>query len=300
MNHTARGHLSAIFCVIVWGTTFVSTKVLLNQLTPIEILFIRFTLGFAALNLLYPKRFIVENKHHELLFAAAGLCGVTLYFLLENIALTYTFASNVGIIVSVAPFFTAIVAKIVFKNQHLSVTFYIGFILAMTGIVIISLNGSKVLKLNPLGDILCVTATLFWAFYCAICKKISEFHYNTIQATRRIFLYGILFMVPPLFFMDFSPTLETLLKPTILFNLLFLSLFASALCFVFWNYALKHIGPVKTSVYLYASPVITIAFAAIVLNEPVTKTMVVGTILTLLGLVASQYTYKPKIQTADN
>ena len=110
-NETALGHVLTLMTIIIWGTTFVSTKVLLEAFTPIEILFFRFTLGYLSLWAIYPRKGTYGTLRQELLFAAAGLCGVTLYFLLENIALTYTFASNVGVIISIAPFFTAFLAN---------------------------------------------------------------------------------------------------------------------------------------------------------------------------------------------
>ena len=99
------GHLTALFTVLIWGTTFISTKVLLDDFQPVEILFIRFALGLAALFIACPQRMRGVTRRQELLFAGAGLCGVCLYYLLENIALTYTLASNVGVILSVIPFF---------------------------------------------------------------------------------------------------------------------------------------------------------------------------------------------------
>lgn len=103
-NQRSAGHLAALFTVLIWGTTFISTKVLLADFQPAEILFFRFALGFAALLLVCPRRLELNDPRQELLFAAAGLCGICLYYLLENIALTYTMASNVGVIISVAPF----------------------------------------------------------------------------------------------------------------------------------------------------------------------------------------------------
>lgn len=103
-NKRSAGHQAALFTVIIWGTTFISTKVLLADFQPEEILFFRFALGFAALLLVCPRRLELEDPRQELLFAVAGLCGIYLYYLLENIALTYTMASNVGVIISVAPF----------------------------------------------------------------------------------------------------------------------------------------------------------------------------------------------------
>ena len=100
----AAGHLAALLTIIIWGTTFISTKVLLTSFQPVEILFFRFVLGFFALLAACPRRLKSASLIQELTFAGAGLCGVCLYYLMENIALTYTMASNVGVIISVAPF----------------------------------------------------------------------------------------------------------------------------------------------------------------------------------------------------
>lgn len=107
-QNKATGHLSALLTILIWGTTFISTKVLLVDFQPIEILFFRFVMGLFALLVVYPHRMKGTTGKQELTFVFAGLCGVCLYYLLENIALTYTMASNVGVIISVAPFFTAI------------------------------------------------------------------------------------------------------------------------------------------------------------------------------------------------
>ena len=111
------GHLTAALTILIWGTTFISTKVLLEDFQPIEILVFRFVIGFVLLLLLSPRKLKTTGTGEELLFAGAGLCGICLYYLLENIALTYTLASNVGVIISAAPFFTAILAHILMKEQ---------------------------------------------------------------------------------------------------------------------------------------------------------------------------------------
>ena len=162
-NETALGHVLTLMTIIIWGTTFVSTKVLLEAFTPIEILFFRFTLGYLSLWAIYPRKGTYGTLRQELLFAAAGLCGVTLYFLLENIALTYTFASNVGVIISIAPFFTAFLANWLLDGEPLRKRFFVGFAAALTGIILIGLNGNFVLKLNPVGDILATLAAVVWA-----------------------------------------------------------------------------------------------------------------------------------------
>ena len=287
-NPQATGHLSALVTLLIWGPTFISTKVLLVAFQPVEILFIRFVLGLIALILVCPHRLKGTTPRQELTFAAAGLCGVCLYYLLENIALTYTLASNVGVILSVAPFFTAILSHVVFQGtEKLRPSFFGGFLLAMAGIALISFNGSA-LSLNPMGDLLALLAALVWACYSILTKKISGYGYSTLITTRRVFCYGIAFMIPAMFLFDVQWELSALAQPVYLLNLIFLGLGASALCFVTWNTAVKLLGPVRTSVYIYMSPVITVVTSALILHEPVTPLAAGGMVLTLAGLFLSE------------
>ena len=282
------GHIVAFFTVFVWGTTFISTKVLLRTFSPVEILFIRFLLGYLALWLVFPKKLTLASPKQEWYFAAAGLCGVTLYYLMENIALTMTLASNVGVIISIAPFFTAVCSCLFLGEKRPGARFFIGFLISMAGISLISFNGSSELSLNPAGDLLSIGAAIVWALYSTITKKISAWGHPTVLTTRRTFFYGIVFMIPSLFFMDFHVVPEDFMSAVNMGNLIFLSFCASAMCFVTWNMAVRILGTVKTSVYIYMTPVVTTVCSALILKEPVTASAAAGIALTLAGLFLSE------------
>ncbi|WP_151734925.1 DMT family transporter ['Paenibacillus yunnanensis' Narsing Rao et al. 2020] len=286
MNRNTGGHLVALLTILVWGTTFVSIKMLLEAFSPTEILLFRFVLGYATLWLIYPKPLKLAHKRQEIYFIGAGLCGVMLYYFLENIALTYTFASNVGVIVSIGPFFTGIFAHFLLKGEKLSGNFLIGFLFAVAGIILIGFNGAA-LQLHPLGDLLAVLAAAVWAVYSILTKTISGFRYNIIQTTRRTFGYGLIFMLPAVFWSDFSLNLERFAERDNLLNLLFLGFIASAMCFVTWSQSVKILGVVRSSVYIYIVPVVTVITSAIVLRERITGLAMLGTALTLLGLFLS-------------
>lgn len=283
---TTSGHIAALLTILIWGTTFISTKLLLRDFTPIEILCIRFVLGYAGLLLIRP-RMLKTKPGQEKFFILAGLCGVTLYFLFENIALTYTMASNVGVLVAVSPFFTALFSGFWFREGTLRPSFFVGFAVAMAGIVLISLNG-RALSLNPKGDLLALAAAVTWAAYSVLTRKIGEFGYDVVRTTRRIFFYGLLLMVPALCALGFSPSVKALLQPENLFGLLYLGLGASAACFVSWSFAVGRLGTVRTAVYIYLVPVVTVITAALLLREPVTPLAAVGTLLILAGLALSE------------
>ena len=288
------GQAATLVTILIWGTTFISTKVLLDTLSPVEILFLRFSLGYLALWLAAPRRLRLTDRRQEGLFALAGLCGVTLYYGFENLALSATRASNVGVIISIAPFFTVLFSAVFLKEKRPGLRFFAGFLIAMAGIMLISFNQEAV-EIHPVGDGLAVLAAVIWAVYCLLSRRISELGYNVLLATRRTFFYGLLFMLP-LTFTQFSVSLPTILRPEILFNLVFLGLGASALCFVTWNLAVGILGSVKTSVTIYIVPVITAVASALVLHEPLTPKVILGLALTLGGLVLSQKTNQEKEQ----
>ena len=293
-TNTARGHLAALLTIAIWGTTFISTKVLLEDFQPVEILFIRFLMGYLALWIACPRRLRGVTGRQEGLFALAGLCGVCLYYLLENIALTYTMASNVGVIISVSPCFTALLTHFLMRGEdRLRPTFFAGFAVAMAGICLISFNGSA-LALDLRGDLLALLAAFVWACYALLTRKIGALGHPTVLTTRRTFFYGLVFMLPALALSGARPDLARLLDPVDLGNLLFLGLGASALCFVTWNFAVKALGAVKTSVYIYLVPVITVAASVAILDEPFTWMTGAGTALTLMGLLLSEGRFQRK------
>lgn len=282
------GHVLACGTQIMWGATFVSTKVLLDYFLPAEVLFTRAVLAFLALLIVYPHHLKLKNPRQEFAFAGAGLFGIVLYFMLENTALTMTYASNVGIIVACAPFFVAVMVGFFFKNEKSGIYFYIGFVIAIAGVILISLNGQKILNLNPLGDGLAFLAMISWGAYSALVKKIGEWDYPTVAVTRRIYFYGIIFLIPILIQQNASWDLRLLKNPQVAGNFLFLGLGASATGFLLWNLATKWIGAVKTSVYIYVSPVVTVALSVFVLHEKMTVVSVLGSVLIFVGLVVSQ------------
>jgi drug/metabolite transporter (DMT)-like permease len=283
-----KAHILAFITISIWGTTYISTKMLLKEFTPTEILFFRFLLAYGALLIAKPARIPYKGVKEELLFAAAGLCGVSLYFTLQNTSLVYTLASNAGVLISVAPFFTAILSWFLLKGEPLHKSFFIGFAFSIVGIVLISFNGNFILELNPLGDFLAIISAVAWASYSVLMKKISGLNYPVLLCTRKVFFYGIILLIPILPFLDFHWNLIRFTSPSNVFHILFLGLGASALCFVTWNYAVGVLGAVRTSVYIYVNPVITVITSALFLHERITAVAMAGVVLILAGLSLSE------------
>ncbi|MCF0192283.1 MAG: DMT family transporter [Prevotella sp.] len=277
-------HFLAALVAIVWGVTFVSTKVLLaNGLTPAAIFALRFSLAYAVLLLFSHKRILCESLKDELLMAALGMTGGSLYFLTENMALEHTTATNTSLIVCSCPLFATILIYFFFKEQ-LSKRQMIGGVLAFIGMAVVVLNGQFVLHLSPLGDLLALGACLCWAVYSVVMRLLAD-RYETSFINRKIFFYGLLTIIP--WFIAFPeqiPSLKAMAEPVVVGNLLFLALIASLVCYCLWTVCMKHIGVIEATNYVYLNPIATVVAAYIVLAEQITVWFIAGTVLILLGL----------------
>ena len=217
----SKGHFLGLFYAVVWGATFISTKVLLEYLSPLQILFSRFLLGYIALWCLYPHRSPKYGRKAQLLFALAGFLGTFLYFLMENVALQHTTASNVGVLVSLAPFFTAAVSKLENPKLTLSLQFFVGAVLSFVGVLLIVFGDNMSLVINPLGDTLALGAAFVWALYSIVLNKLSVYKAPILVSTRTIFGYGLIFIVAGVLYADDFRYLEAIQTCTLLLSSLF-------------------------------------------------------------------------------
>ena len=287
MKHQNRltGYCFAAFTVVVWGSTFISSKVLLEFYTPAQIMLTRFILAYCALWLLRPKRLALTLKQ-EGVFFLLGLLGCTAYFYTENTALSYTLASNVSIIVAAAPIFTAILAHFAGEERFRASTLA-GFLVAFSGVILVVCNGTFVLKLNPKGDLLALAAAVCWAIYSVLLRRASR-GLDSILVTHRTMFWGIVTALPLVAAEGVPYPMAPLMTASGIANFLFLGLVGSALCFVLWNKAFRILGVVTTNTFIYLMPFITIVAARIFLNEPISPLALLGAVLITAGVVLSQ------------
>lgn len=282
------GHIAAIIVVIIWGTTFVSSKVLLNAgLIPADIFFMRFIIAYLCILALSHKRFFASSWKDELTLFGLGLMGGSLYFLTENMALLYSTSSNVSILVSTTPLVTALVLSLFYKSERMKKRQIAGSLLAFVGVVLVVLNGQLVLHLNPLGDALALSASLTWAFYSLFMRRIMS-RYSPDFITRKVFGYGILTIIPYfLLVQPFSADIAILSQPTVWGNLLFLGFIASTGGYLLWNWVMKQLGAVHSTNYIYLQSLVTMMAGALILHENITLMAIIGALVLILGMVAA-------------
>lgn len=281
-------HIVAFLVVAVWGSTFVFTKLLLlSGLTAAQIFTLRFIIAYLLLlvfSLTRPSfRLMAASVKDELLMVALGITGGSLYFLTENSAMNYTTTTNTSLIVCLCPLFAALLIALFYKSERMRSVQIVGMLMAALGVLVVVLNGHFVLHLSPLGDALAFAACLCWAVYSLLMIPAGK-RYDTVFVTRKVFFYGLLSMIPYFMLRPGFPSMDVVLRPDILSNLLFLGCVASMLCFVAWNWVMKKLGAVIATNYVYFNPVTTVLFAWVMLSEQITIYFLIGTVLILAGM----------------
>ena len=284
-------HLVAFLTVAIWGTTFVWTKLLIiNGLSPAQIFTLRFVIAYVLLlgfSLWRGRhKWFSDSWRDELTMLGLGLTGGSMYFLTENESLRFTTATNTSLIVCSCPLFAMLIIALFYKSERFSARQILGSVVALAGMAVVVLNGHFILHLSPLGDTLAFSACLCWALYTLLMKPVMG-RYPAMFITRKVFFYGILTILPYYIFVPDMPSMDVLLRPAVMWNLLFLGSVASMLCYLTWSWCMKGLGAVVCTNWVYVNPITTIVAAWLILGEQITTYFLVGSVLIITGMYLS-------------
>ncbi|MBR4398706.1 MAG: DMT family transporter [Fibrobacter sp.] len=291
-NSLAFWHILAIATIAFWGTSFVSTKVLLNHgFSAVQIFTLRFAITYLLLLAITHKQFRCKNWKHELILLICGITGCTLYFWAENTALTLSPSSNVSLIVCTNPLLTMIFGGLLYKSERLCKRQILGCLITFVGMVLVVLNGKFILKLSPVGDFLAFTSAMMWAIYSLVIRKLNG-EYSMLFITRKVFFYGALTSIPIMLIENPSIPWQNFEEPVVTLNFLCLTVFSSMFGYVIWNKVLEQLGTVLASNYIYAIPLVTIITAVIALGEHITVIAIAGAAAIVAGMVLAEFKRK--------
>ena len=278
-------HVAAFAMILVWGISFLNTRVLLDAgLTPTEIFVARFTIAYLSLLVICRFKVRLTGWRDELLFVVCGVAGGSAYFIAENTALELTLISDVAVLVSTAPLTTALMGAI---DERISLLTLLGMVIAFVGAVMLALKDGLVWGDSVLGDVLALLAALVWAFYSMALKRLNR-TYTTLFITRKLFFYGVLSALPLLALEDSQLDWNKISQPAVWGNLLYLGLICSMAAYFIWGITVKRIGAVRASNYFYLSPIISMIAAAIWFGERTTVIAYIGCALILAGVVIAE------------
>lgn len=277
-----KGHLLAILTVSIWSSTFILSKILLKDLSPLQILFFRFVITVVFLSVLYPKFKKITSIKEELIFLLTGGC-LALYFFFENSALIHTYSSNVSLIVATIPLITALISAAVYKTHYFNKKSVFGLVIAYGGVFMIIMNGQKLAGIEPIGDLFALLAAIMFAIYTLTMQKIEK-SYHLIEMTRKVMFYGLIVLAIIVLVSKQKLWFDLINNVQLTISILYLGVVASSLAFLMWNKAIQIIGSIATNQYIYLVPVITTIFSAIIFKEKITWITIIGAAFILTGL----------------
>lgn len=280
-----KWHAVAFFTIFIWAITFLTTKSLEETFTNLEILVFRYSLAYVVIWMICPKKPEWYGWKTEGLIILASICGTSFYQYMENLSVYYTTPASVSFITAMAPLFTAIFSKFILKTK-LELKTVIGMIVSIIGVGFISFGDSKIIDTGLLGDMIILFVIWLWAIYTIIIKILSEKEIKGYLLTRKLFFYSLIEMLIPVI-LTFDVKKSDFSVNNI-GGLVFLGIFASAICFFTWNLSVEKLGPVTTSKYLFVMPIITLVAQIVTGMSELSIIAVNGMCLVLAGLIFSQ------------
>ena len=286
-NSKLLPHAEALFAVIVWGASFIATKVALEEISPITIVWLRFLMGVVILGLvvLLRRQLTLPDRKEWGYFALLGFLGITFHQWLQSNALQTSEAGTTAWIVSTTPIFMAVLGWFLLK-ERLGWTKNTGILLAFAGVLVVVSKGNlgsiSIGKFGAPGDVLVLISAVNWSVFSALSRRGLKTYAASLMMFY-IMLLGWLFTT--LLFFTTSGIGEI---PSMTFRswlaVGFLGIFCSGLAYIAWYDALQALSTAQTGVFLYIEPLVAVIVAFFILGEAITPASLVGGAVILFGV----------------
>jgi drug/metabolite transporter (DMT)-like permease len=280
-------YIEALFAVIVWGASFIATKVALKEISPITIVWLRFTMGVVILGIAVAMRrqFTLPDKREWMYFALLGFLGITFHQWLQSNGLQTSEAGTTAWIVSITPVFMALLGWFLLK-ENLGWTKSLGILLAFIGVLVVISKGEissiSIGKFGAPGDILILISAVNWAVFSALSRRGLK-SYPAGLMMFYVMAFGWLFTS-----VLFITTKSSAEINNLTFNgwmgVAFLGIFCSGLAYIAWYDALKALTTAQTGVFLYIEPLVAVVVAFFILGEAIIPASLIGGAVILFGV----------------
>ena len=279
--------LEGLFAVTVWGASFIATKVALQDVSPITVIWLRFAMGVVILGMAVAARgqFALPDRKEWGYFALLGFLGIAFHQWLQSTALLTSRASTTAWIVATTPVFMALLGWLALK-EGLSWFQVAGILLAALGVLLVVTDGNLASlalgRFGQPGDVLVLVSSANWAVFSVLSRR----GLNSQPATRMMFYVMTLgwgftclqLLAGPGFNEVSSLTTHGWL------GVCFLGIFCSGLAYLAWYDALQALPAARLGAFLYLEPPVAVVVAALLLAESVTWAALLGGGIILLGV----------------
>lgn len=282
---TIRYIWKPLVAVIFWGASFVATKILLDSLTPLGIIYIRLILGIVAALLiaLFRKRsFSLEKKDIKGIFILAIISTTHLW--IQVTGMQYTSASNTGWIIGIVPVIMAIMGFLIYK-ERMTLMQFTGALIAFSGLLVLISKGDikSINFISNYGDLLVLGSAFTWSVYSFYGRKVT-LDYPPSLTILYLFITMFVLLTPVTISSHFFKSIN-LLSAIDWSALIFLGIFCSGVAYVLWAESMKELPANRVGAFLYLEPFVTVFTAWLLLNEEITLLMLTSGIVIIIGVI---------------
>ena len=271
--------------VVFWGASFIATKHLLEEISPLAIIYLRLLLGIIFIALVAKKRkrsFVIKPADLKGVFLLALIASFHLW--IQVTGLQYTSAANTGWIIGFAPVFMTIIGFLFF-NEKINALQTSGIIVAFCGLIMLISKGdlSSLNLISNKGDLMILTSAFTWSIYSLVGKKVT-LNYPPIMTILYLFIMMALIISP---FTISVINLNGVLSLSIIgiISILFLGILCSGFSYVIWAEAMKEMPASKVGAFLYLEPFVTVFTAWFFLSEEITLLMMLSGLVIIGGVI---------------
>lgn len=280
-------YVKLMLTAIFWGGTFIAGRVVAKDVGPFSAAFFRFAIASSFLILFTWRidgRLLLPKKRQMVPVILLGLTGVFTYNVFFFKGLKLINAGRASIIIANNPIFIALLSAYFFKEK-LNLIKVIGIIISVTGAIIVISKGNlnEIVQGNiGRGEIYILICVLSWVLYSLIGKVVMS-DLSPISSVSYSCVIGT-------FFLFFPACFEGILNNfhhypiTAWLGIFYLGIFGTVVGFVWYYEGIKQIGPTKASLFINFVPVSAVILAFMILDEPITLSLFIGTILVCAGV----------------
>lgn len=287
MNSEKKGVIAATLAYIIFGLSYLFSKIALNITEPAILLCARFSVTFIILNILVLTGVMKLNLRGKNLIMPifVGLLQPVLYFILENYGLKYTSTSFTGLLSAISPIFTAILGALILKERPTRKQ-WIFICVSILGVLMVSLKSGGGNN-TVLGCVCLIGAYLSGSFYSLLIRRLSD-RFTPFELTYIMFCVGFVFFAGMAFFQYRAEAVPMLISAVnnsqFIISILYLGGLASVGAYLLANYSLSKLPVARSTILGNISTVVSILSGVIIMHDSFTWISVIATILILLGV----------------
>ncbi len=282
-----------VFTTTMWGLSFISTKVLLRRLAPIQIAFLRHAIASVAtwITVAIARPPIRVSLRDLPTMLTAAIVGIPIYYYFENTGLLYLSAATASMITASTPAMTAAIESILYRKR-LPAAGWAGILVSAVGVALVVQSGAVQAGAADaagrshflLGATLLLASAFAWSLYTIFnSPNVASYGALTTNAYQITFATMVLYVTS---LRNGIPWGEVSSSPDILLNLAYLGIFCSAAGYLLYLFALRSLGPTVVSAFINLVPVFGVAGSALILGERVTFAQLLGGVIVVLGIFA--------------